>query len=51
MYREGSSYEFILCSFSTATKDLDLFGVLCNKKNRFTKKPPSRSGTNTCNDI
>lgn len=51
MYSVGSSHKFILCSFLTATKDLDLFGVLCNEKNWFAKKPPSRSGTNTCNDI
>lgn len=51
MYREGLFYEFILCLFLIVIKDLDLFGVLCNKKNRFIKKSLFRLGINICNDI
>lgn len=51
MYSVGSFYKFILCLFLIVIKDLDLFGVLCNKKNWFVKKSLFRLGINICNDI
>lgn len=51
MYSEGLFYKFILCLFLIVIKDLDLFGVLCNKKNRFIKKSLFRLGISICNDI